>query len=1003
MSLSDTPVFHVRLLGWPQVWLEEEGARHEVHLPGNKPQALLYYLLLAPGPVSRDTLTALLWPEADAHHARSSLRNALYQLQRRLPEGALQVDRNTVALAPRYRWDVDVHRLETLLAQPITLEGVRAMVALYRGDFLQGFHVPEAAAFSHWQTSIAQHLRTQLMDALDQGLRQALEQGRWPLAEELLAFAVLHEPWREDFHFALMQVLMWQGRYAAALKHYRRCCALLRQELEVEPTPALQHLAREIRRRRREPPPFRAPELPLAVVGREDDLARVCALLHRCRMVTLVGPSGVGKTVLALALAHRQRHRFAHGVFFIALEGLGDAEAVQHRVASALGLPAEPAANLAHRLRALLRERECLLILDDLAPQPEVARVLARWVQEAPGLHLVTVASSPLGLRREGVYAVRPLPYPPEGRAPPPHAYPAGQLVLALWERLLPFPPPGDDQARAVARLCRLLDGLPLALELAVIQLRHRPLEHLVDELEQDLDILYSSWPEAPDHHRSLRALFERLWKDLEAGEQQALKALSVFAGPFTPDEAAHITGLARQVLHHLMQRGLLQPSWEWPQGWMLHRVLRRYLQEAMGAHEHPLATRHARYYLRWMAGRSRPLGMDDARAMAHRHGNLKAACLWAVRVGLWDELVPALATWHAFYESQGWYREGLATFRAMLDRARGTDHRAVGRLYAHAAALAFRNGEMEQALDLARRAREQDPHAPLRERLFVENVMGVALMHQGRFDEALAVLHGVVQQAQGDGLTMERIKGLVNLCSAYLRTGRYQEAVPLLQQGLHLCREAGDTEGVGFFLLHLGTMASLEGRWQEAEAYLQEALETARGLGRRHVELHALLGLAIARALRGAPAASIARVAEPAVHLAQEMGDNVAQARARGWLAWAWHRQGRLEEAWRLLRTAMDELHPSSEPTRLHLMALAAFMWLAQGRPQRAAALACYVAAHPATEAPTRHHARRLLQMLNQDPPEGLPPQPPPLWPEGDSRTDRGRSPHGPRPEGRV
>lgn len=974
----------VRLLGWPQVSLvDASGREHPLTLPGTKPQALLYYVLLAGSPVSRDTLMTLLWPEADAEHARSSLRNALYQLQKRLPAGALRVNRHTVEVSDQYRWEVDVQQLEALLTRPVSPEAMEQILVLYRGDFLQGFHVTEAPDFSQWQTTMAQYLRTRLMDVLDRVLRQALEQGKWALAEKFLHFAVYHEPWREDFHYVLLQVLMWQGKYTAALKHYQQCCRVLREELDVEPGPQLRAVAEEIRRRRDQPPPFHVPRLPLPVVGREQELVHLCRVLNQVRLLTLVGPGGIGKTVLALALAHHHRHRFAHGVFFIPLEGLGDVQAVLHRVANILGVEREPEPTLSQRVCNHLRSRECLLVLDDLSPNPSVARELALWLQYAPKLHLVVTSEGPLGLRHEGVCGLQPLAYPSHDPVPEPHAYPAGQLFLSLWQRLLPLPQPGKEHAPLVARLCRLVDGLPLALELAVMQLRQQPLEELVRVLEEDLDVLHSSWPEAPVHHRSLRALFTRLWKGLASEEQEALLALSVFTGPFTLEEARLVTQLPRARLHHLMQRGLLQPSWEWEEGWRVHRVLLRYLREAFVDQEHPLAQDHAWFYLGWMKTRGLATEARHLQEMARRHENLRAAWRWAVRHRAWEWLQNALPLWHGFYEALGWYREGFQTFQEGVQAlAQEEDHLVVGLLLGHAAALAFRNGELRQALEWAHQAYQQLPREASGPRLFARNVLGVTLLHLGRFEESIQVLEQVVQEARKTDQQTEGIKGMVNLVSAYLRTGRYQQAAPLLEQGLALCRALGDEEGVGFFLLHMGTLATLEGRWEESEIHLQEALTIARRVGRRHVELHALLGLAIVRALRGASAASIEEVAQPAVELAQRMGEHVAQARAQGWLAWAWHRQGRQEEAWTLLRNTLAALNQTSEPTRLHLMALAAFMWLFQGCPERALELAGYVAAHPATEAPTRQHMHILLAMFAQSPPEQLPASAPRVWP---------------------
>ena len=964
------------------MFLVQGGEERPLELPGNKPQAILYYLLLAPGPVSRDTLMWLFWPESDMHRARTSLRNALYQLQKSLPPEALEVNRQSVALSPRYRWEVDVHQVQTLLKEEPTLEGLQKAVALYRGDFLEGFHVPDAPEFAHWQTSVGQQLRVQMLEALDRGIREGLARGRWRDVEALLRFAVALEPWREDFYYTLLQVLMWQGKYTAALKVYQQCCERLQEEWQSPPGPELEALAQRIHHRRRHPPAFQVPDLPFPLIDREEDLETLCALLQEYRLVTLVGPNGVGKTMLALALAHHHRHRFADGVYFISLEDVQEPDAVTSLVAMSLGLALDDDSAPQQQLSAYLTSREVLLILDNMEQTRGAAPMLASWLRASPGLHLVVTSQEPLDLRHERVYTVRPLPYPPEYQAPSPETYESGRLLLALWKRFVPAPEPGLDEAPLVAQLCRLLDGLPLALELAVMQLRHRPLARLVADLERDLDVLQAAWPQAPARHRSLRTLFEHLWSSLTPEDREALLYLSVFAGPFTLEEAQRVTGLSTADVHRLMTRGLVQPALDWPEGFHLHRVLRAYIREKWPEAEHPQAARHAHIFLTWLARFPEDLSLADLQRLYPRRRNLEAAWLWAARHRAWSLLAQALDSWLAFFEVQGLYAEGARVFAEALRLLRDEEHPLLGDLYARAAALYFRHGHLRKALHLAQEALQRLPEGDLDARLFAQNVLGVVYLHLGEFQQAMAVLEEVVRCSQEAGRTYDHIKGLINLSSAYLRTGRYRDVRPLLEQGLELCRQVGDRPGEGFFHLHLGNLALLEQRWDEVEPHLRAVLAVARETGRRHFEMHAWMGLATAWALQGGPSEAIAEAAQRAAELARGMGDGVTEARALGWLAWARHRAGDHAAAWSIMTKALEGLEDEAKPTRLHLMTIAAYMWALQGNVDRAVTLAHYVASHPATEEPTRERARMLLAMLPVTPPSSPIEEPPSIWP---------------------
>ncbi len=986
--MSALSTLSLRLLGWPEMHWRTGQGEHPVALPGNKPQALLYYLAWKQQPVARERLMALLWPEAPAAKARASLRNALYQLQRHLPPQALEVGRQAVALSGRYRWEVDLHQVLTLLQPPLTPDKVRQIMALYRGDFLEGFHVPRAAEFTHWVTSVSQWLRTQVLDACDAALQEALRYGQWPLAEDILRFIVRLEPWREDYHAGLIRVLMWQGKYTAALKQYQQCCRILAQELHVEPDPETRALEAEVRRRRQHPPPFAVPQPLFPIVGREEELAALAERLHQHRLVTLVGPSGAGKTALALAFAQRHRHRYAHGVFFFAADTLHDAAGLALRLARALHLVGETEQiALAAVLRAL-QTREVLLLVDDLRGDSEIIPWLEALRRTAPRVHLVVTAAAPLGLRHESVYAVPPLAVPPDAQQQPPQAYPAGQMLLTLWERFVPRPLPQAEEHPAVAALCRLLGGNPLALELAAMQLQQLSLAELLHVLQRDLDVLQAPWPQTPARHRSLRALFEHLWRTVPPGLQEALRALSVFAGPFDLAAAQAVAGVSARDLAALQSRGLLRPVLTWPQGRTLHRVARHYLQQPLQRtqQEHPLAARHARHYLEGLARRgvAPPGSKAEHLAWQHQLPNIHAAWRWAVRHNRWDLLARAVRGFHAVHEALGRYAEAMDAFQHALARlqAQAAPRPLAARLQGHLAALAFRRGEVEQARQWAQQALQNLPPDG-QDALMARNVLGVALLHTGDFAASIEHLQAAVQQARALGLTHEAIKGLINLSSAYLRTGQYQAVAPLLEQGLRLCRAHGDTLGEGFFLLHLGTLAMLQGQPQQAAAHLEQALTIGRTTEVVHIQLHALLGLATLQALAAADPARLAHLADEAVALARQAGDAVAEARALGWRAWAAQQQGHPADAWRALRQAWETLEPQPTwPTRLHLMAVAAHMWAAQGEPARAAALAQYVAAHPATEAPTRARVQAWLRAHGQPLPDQLPPQPPPIFP---------------------
>lgn len=960
---------YVCLLGWPEVQWVREGQRQTLTFPSLKSQAILYYLLMVRRPVARERLMALLWPEVAPRRAQSSLRTALYQLQRALPEGALHTDRRCVMLNAHYAWETDVDHLYRLLKQPFSLQRLHEAQELYRGDFLEGFHIPDATEFAHWRSIEAEHVRVRLLEWLHEGVERVLHQGLWKEAEQALRFMVRMEPWREDFHARLMETLAWQGRFAAALKHYRTCREVLQQELGLRPNPHLQQLARRLRQLHRHPPAFRVPDPPGPLVGREDEMARISQALQSCRFVVLVGPGGVGKTHLMLTFAHRHRYRFRDGVYYLEADEHASLDFLVIQLASRFLVALRPGLAPEDQVMAFLRDKEVLVLLD-LPRVPEgVEALLARWLTQAPGLRVLMAAPHPLQSHAAWHIPLQGLPGPPESKAPP-ATYAAGCLFQMAAQRLgYPLPEtPATHQA--VAHICRLLDGLPIALEMAAAQLWRWNVTSLARILERKLHLLSTSWPDRPVRHRSLQALFEHTWQTLTPALQEAFARLAVFHGPFSLQDARQVAQVREVQLRELVSRGLVYVR----EGdrFHLHHALRNLAHERLGQRpeaERFWMLRHARHFLELLTQGGAPGGPQGMAKVEDHLPDIRAAWLWAAREGLWPEITRVLAPWYRFHERRGWYGEGARLFReamASLRAHRDADPVGWARLLVHTAALLLRHGRLAEALPLAEEGVNglaSHPEDPTR--LFGLNVWGVLCVHTGDFPRGIRLLQEVVAQARQTGAVGEHIKGLVNLGSAYLRIGQYREAIPLLKEGLDLARRVGDKQGEGFFLINLGSGLILAGAWEEGKTYLEAARQWGREHGVRNIELHALISLAAAEGMHEGPGEQVEAYAREAVTLAREMGEPQAQARGMAWLAWAYHVQQKPSQAWQVLREAWHLLDRQAVPTRLYLVLQAACLWAREGRRDEAIRWASYVAHHPAAEKHLVERAEQLLQDL--------------------------------------
>jgi predicted ATPase len=510
-------------------------------------RALLAYLALeSDRPHEREHLCALLWPDQPLDHALTNLRQALHRLRQAIePEGregsALLINRQAVQLDTAAIESLDVaalgaaveaaqaHRHRRLSACPLCVERLRAAAALYRGEFLAGFNCMGSRPFEAWLLLWRERLHHQFVVALEALADHYTARGEDAQARDYLRRWLAVEPWREAAHQQLMRVLA-RGDQGAALRQFESCRAALAR-LGAEPTPETVALAGQIKaeavalRRITQASTLPIPVTPF--VGRADDLERIAARLNDpdCRLLTLVGPGGSGKTRLALAAAAAASCAFGDGAVFVALEGVTAIDQLPEAIATALGLTLSPARPVAAQICRCLCARELLLVLDNFdhlldGPRPSgrpgsgpVVELVRRIVREAPAVTVLAASRAPLDLRAEWLLPVAGMALPPATEcesAPPATAYDAGKLFLQTARRVQPgFAPSNGDHA-TIGELCRRLDGMPLAIELAATQLRERSLAEVAAAVAQSREVRATTLHDLPQRQRSVRAVFDR-------------------------------------------------------------------------------------------------------------------------------------------------------------------------------------------------------------------------------------------------------------------------------------------------------------------------------------------------------------------------------------------------------------------------------------------------------------------------------------------------------------
>lgn len=860
------------LLGGARLELDGEPL---TDLASRKAEALLAYLACQPQPQPRDLLATLLWDDRPQQRALGNLSVLLSSLRKPLGEMLLS-SRQAVGVDAAGVW-VDALVLAQAVAavahQRLTEEtavSLQATLTLYHGDFLAGFSIRDASLFEEWQLLEQERLHRLVVAGWEQLTTYYLDKQQWSAgiaaAQQLLRL----DPLRERAQRQLMQLLAGDGQRHAALAQFDQCRQLLADELGVDPEAETVALAERIRaggqgsrgaggnlspRLPRSPAPLHnLPGSLTPLVGREAELTTIAARLVEpdCRLLTLLGPGGVGKTRLALAAAEAAANAslFPHGTWFVSLAELDNATLLPTTIADAVNLSLAGAASPQAQLLGYLRQKRLLLVLDNaehLLGETAVIHLLQQLLTRIPGLKLLVTSRERLNVRGEWLLMVEGLPFP--AAAPKEGTYAAAALFVQCAQQVQPEFQLTMANREAVWRICQLVEGVPLGIELAATWLRLLSCAEIVAEIGRSYDFLSDAPRAVAERHQSLQAVFAYSWKLLTPNEQQVLARLAVFRAGFSREAAQTVAQAKLPLLASLVDKSFLRVRQ--PGRYEMHAVLRQYaLDKLLPVAQIQVQDRHAAFYAAFLQGWLRPLqGGDQLAALDGIRlelENVRAGWRWALERPLqvatllnWQSLVRDMSeTMFHFFTMRSWFEEGEQLLGQVVDwLGQWGEETAVmqWRIQARHGWLQFLRGQTaqgEQTLhySLAR----LDEAGAAAETIFCHNYLGAAAFY--RQDEAGALTH--LQQA----LTLaQRLDDPFGEAIALDIMGRVQMhrqdfdvAEQLLQQSLARKRPLGDRFGMGFSLQNLGVVAQALGQPERARRLYEESLALREEMGDR-------------------------------------------------------------------------------------------------------------------------------------------------------------------------
>jgi predicted ATPase/DNA-binding SARP family transcriptional activator/DNA-binding CsgD family transcriptional regulator len=858
-----------------------------------KAVGLVKLLALSPGHrLHREQAIDLLWPDVGLKAASNNLRQTLHGARRTLASDPsvsslyLASEEESLVLCPGGNLWVDVEAFEEAAATARRSQdsaAYRAAIELYAGELL-----PQDR-YEDWTEARREELR-RLHLALLVALAELYEEREEDeLAIEALRKATATEPTFEEGHAGLMRLYARSGRPERALAQYARLSDALSRALGTEPGYTTRRLRDEIAVGRLLPRPpadtlqegpsdasrHNLPARRTSFVGREREMTEVKRTLSMTRLLTLTGVGGSGKTRLALEVAGDLVGSYPDGAWLVELAPLSEGDLVAQEVAAALEVLERPGQALGDTLVDALGNKELLVVLDNCEHLVEgAARLVDALLDSCPRLKVLATSREALGVGGEVLWQVRPLSLPATTNGAAPNGVSNGRssveglmryeaVRLFVDRARLRLPDFGLTQANAgaVAKVCRKLEGIPLAIELATARMGALAVEQVAQRLDASLGLLTGGSRTAEPRQRTLRATLDWSYELLSETEQELFWRISVFAGGWTLEAAEVVCsgdGIEQEdvldLLGGLVDKSLVvaEPSTSGTVRYRMLEPVRQYAREKLdeSGEANEVQGRHAAYFLAvaeeaepQLAGAQQSVWVER---LEGEHDNLREALSWVLERGKAElGLRFGAALWRFWYdlgylsEGIGWMERVLESSEPVASPVRVKALEGMGWLTQLQGDTERAEATYEEMLELSRELGDKRNIAT------ALNSLGALALAQGNdegarelLEENMAVLRELEEEPNvATKLQRYQVLGLLGLLTLNAE-GDYVRGAALWEECLALAREVGDADRMGSARSNLGYIALLQRDYERAAGLSEETLAFAHGLGPTGVEI---------------------------------------------------------------------------------------------------------------------------------------------------------------------
>lgn len=851
----------------------------EILLDGNalsaqgteKMRALLAYLALeSTQPHSREHLAGLLWPDQPEKQAQHNFRQALSTLRKLLRDDEnlqpfILLIGDSIQFNPQAVRIVDVDTFDNNLNEAfkyysrrtnpgrVNLPLLKYALEQYRGPFLAQFGLAESSAFDEWTILQRERCNQRAIQALALLADYHERREEFLLARQTAEKLVELAPWDETAHLQVVRLLAQDGQWSLAQARYQSLRRQLQEQMGLEPSAETNALFEEMRHQQPFPPRFDPPKHNLRLppgpfIGRSAEIGQLSALLANPdnRLITLLGVGGIGKTRLGIHFSYTQIGMFPDGVWYIPLSE----DTLLPGLARALHFTPGGQGNLHSQLFMFLTHKNMLLLLDGFEHIQKEGQLLADLLAAAPGLTVLVTSRHKLDLHNEILFPVEGLEIPPEdihGETSV-EKYSAVALFLSRARRLRPELKLSPSENLALAQICRLLQGLPLGLELAAAAIWSHTPNEIAAEICRSLDFLTASYPDLPPRHRSLRAAFNYSWELLTPEMQTVFARLAVFRGSFFNTAGIAVTNCLPTLPGELLDRSLLRQTGdgrlEIPEP-ILPYALEQL--ETIPAQAKAMHTAHAEYYAALFASQETVLSgqgmLEGIALLLPELANAQQAWGWAIAFSRIDLLEIMLEPIHQLLYTRSAFQEAISLFEAALPLAHSQPDgqlffvRLLIRLGLHN----LRIGNMDQAQEALQQGLNSARQlANPKETILALSYLSNLFKKRGQKKQADQAAQEMLRLSEETGNSIGIKNALYLLGENEFKAGNFSQARQHMQKSLEIARQIGNPLGILTPLNSLGDYACQEERYTDAARIFAECLQISRALGSQfHISLH--------------------------------------------------------------------------------------------------------------------------------------------------------------------